>query len=274
MLTLSLVQKLGCTFNMKSRLFAILLLLGFEELLVNSSECPAPPILKFNCDEKCTAMLNAFITHSVECTTTAEDLRIQLNATTEKLRTKEALVESINQTIKLLEHDQRRTFSATNGCPSGPSGVYTTELDGLEHFEVPCNEYGWMTIQKRYDGSENFDRSWQDYKDGFGKVTREFFIGLEKIHLMTKSRPHKLYIKLLGFDGSLSYARFDHFEIGNETESYVLRSIGAYSGTAGNSLYHHLNLKFTTFDEDNDNMRGNSASNEFGGWWFGDSADR
>ncbi|KAH8349980.1 hypothetical protein KR084_010710, partial [Drosophila pseudotakahashii] len=205
----------------------------------------------------------------------SEDLWIQLNRTNEELKTKEALVNSMNETIQNLESrlaketDQRRIINGTDGCPrSGPVGIYKAKLSGLEDFEVPCSEDGWMTIQKRSDGSENFDRSWEDYKDGFGKVTREFFVGLEKIHILTNSAPHELYIKLGRSDGSLSSATFDHFQIGNKTESYVLKSLGVFHGTSGDYFTTCLNQKFATFDRPGDyNM---CSTNEQGGWWSND----
>ena len=67
------------------------------------------------------------------------------------------------------------------------------------------------------------------------------------------------------------FAKYDTFELGNETEKYVLK----ISGPSGNAtspngfLSHHNNAKFSTYDQDNDNYSGH-CSNEFGrtGWWF------
>jgi len=160
-------------------------------------------------------------------------------------------------------------------CPSeGPSGIYNITMRGIDSFRVPCNSKGWLTIQKRFDGSENFDRPWKDYKDGFGNTTGEFFIGLEKMHHMTHEQPHELYIALRKIDGSTSYAHYKDFKIGSEEESYALKALGTYEGTAGDSLRVHENKKFTTFDRDNDSYKFNCAADEYGGWWYYNCAQR
>ncbi|KAK2141309.1 hypothetical protein LSH36_1124g00006, partial [Paralvinella palmiformis] len=35
----------------------------------------------------------------------------------------------------------------------------------------------WMVILRRMDGSVNFDREWEEYKNGFGSLTGEFWAG-------------------------------------------------------------------------------------------------
>lgn len=36
---------------------------------------------------------------------------------------------------------------------------------------------GWTVIQRRLDGSVDFDRDWADYVHGFGDVIGEYWIG-------------------------------------------------------------------------------------------------
>ncbi|XP_050741487.1 fibrinogen-like protein 1 [Drosophila biarmipes] len=134
-------------------------------------------------------------------------------------------------------------------------------------------EIGWIPIQRRFDGSENFNRPWQDYMYGFGNRSGEFFVGLKEVHYRTQKRRHELFIRLANVSGNTRYAHYNDFRIGSEKEGYALRSLGKYSGTAGDALRAHENRKFTTFDVDNDhNLVRNCASNEYGGWWFGNCA--
>jgi ficolin len=46
-------------------------------------------------------------------------------------------------------------------------------------------EKGWTVIHNRQDGSVNFLREWGDFKNGFGNLATEFWLGLEKIHMLT-----------------------------------------------------------------------------------------
>ena len=83
-------------------------------------------------------------------------------------------------------------------------------------------------VQKRLDGSVLFDRGWSDYKNGFGNLDGEFWLGLEKIHHLTKS-PSKLRVDLEDFDGETSYAEYDLIVVATERKKYQL-SVGKYSG--------------------------------------------
>ncbi|XP_013105126.1 microfibril-associated glycoprotein 4-like [Stomoxys calcitrans] len=136
----------------------------------------------------------------------------------------------------------------------------------LANFEVPSS----VVVQRRVDGSENFDRNWEDYKMGFGSSYGEFFIGLDKLHTLTNTKRYELLIVMEDWQYERRYAKYDNFVVGNETEKYMIKSLGKYSGTAGDSLFYHKGKKFSTKDQDNDSfVEGSCAHDHAGAWWFG-----
>uniref|UniRef100_A0A672S5U2 Fibrinogen like 2 n=1 Tax=Sinocyclocheilus grahami TaxID=75366 RepID=A0A672S5U2_SINGR len=132
---------------------------------------------------------------------------------------------------------------------------------------------GWTLIQHRFDGSTSFNRTWDEYKNGFGKLIGEFWLGNDKIHLLTKAKNMSLRIEIEDFEGIREYAHYDHFYVANESQQYCL-SISGYSGTAGNAMqfskkYNHDQKLFTTPDRDNDQYpSGNCGAYYSSGWWF------
>ncbi|XP_014392449.1 PREDICTED: fibroleukin isoform X2 [Myotis brandtii] len=144
-------------------------------------------------------------------------------------------------------------------------------------FEVYCDMEtmggGWTVLQARLDGSTNFNKTWQDYKAGFGNLRKEFWLGNDKIHLLTKSKEMILRIDLEDFNGVKLYALYDEFYVANEFLKYRLH-VGNYNGTAGDALrfskhYNHDMKFFTTPDRDNDRYpSGNCGHFYSSGWWF------
>lgn len=52
-----------------------------------------------------------------------------------------------------------------------------------------CLEFNFFQVlQKRTDGTLEFYKGWHDYKHGFGNIGGEFWLGLEKMHLLTNFR--------------------------------------------------------------------------------------
>ena len=126
---------------------------------------------------------------------------------------------------------------------------------------------GWTVFQRRQDGSVDFYRGWNDYKAGFGQLTAEFWLGNDKIHRLTVSRPSSLRVELEDWNGVKAYAKYGKFKISDEQAQYRLE-VGSYSGTAGDSLGYHNNMAFSTKDRDNNWDNRNCAVQRRGAWWF------
>ncbi|XP_035696403.1 angiopoietin-related protein 1-like [Branchiostoma floridae] len=140
-----------------------------------------------------------------------------------------------------------------------------------DHFDVFCDMTtdggGWTVIQKRSDGRLNFVRNWADYKDGFGRVQGEHWLGLDKIRNLTSQNSYELYVELGDWEDNFAHAKYSTFSIGDESSDYTLH-IGGYSGDAGDSMEYHNGMKFSATDRDNDESSTYHCAQKFsGGWW-------
>ena len=144
--------------------------------------------------------------------------------------------------------------------------------------------FGWIVIQQRLGDTFDWNLTWADYKDGFGSIDADFWLGLEKVHLLTSSQPYRLRIEVQESSTNLWYsAEYWSFKIGDELNDKYRLELSAYSGDAGDALqyegdwngngaignYYQKGMKFTTFDQDNDLKDDyNCASVGAGGFWF------
>ncbi|XP_066272932.1 fibrinogen C domain-containing protein 1-like [Branchiostoma lanceolatum] len=135
--------------------------------------------------------------------------------------------------------------------------------------DMKTAEGGWTVLQRRFDGSVSFARSWTDYKNGFGRVTGEYWLGLNQIYRLSNQGHYKLRVDLEDWEGNKAYAIYSSFRVCEDSEDFMLK-LGGYSGTAGDSLSMNNGRAFTTKDRDNDAMEGNCAQRDGGGgWWYG-----
>ena len=165
------------------------------------------------------------------------------------------------------------------------SGVYLIDpgCPAIGPFNISCdmdtNGGPWMVIQRRMDGSVIFSyKSWVEYAAGFGHLDTEHWLGLDKTHCLTTRRPTaSLRVDMSDFDGNITHASYEFFNVDKPSNLYRL-SVGGYSGTAGDSLSYHNRMAFSTHDQDNDeedtsNCAANlsvwaGGSGYAGGWWY------
>ncbi|KAG8509469.1 Fibrinogen C domain-containing protein 1, partial [Galemys pyrenaicus] len=137
---------------------------------------------------------------------------------------------------------------------------------------APTSPPSLQVFQRREDGSVNFFRGWAAYRDGFGRLTGEHWLGLKRIHALTTQAAYELHVDLEDFDNGTAYARYGSFSVGlfsvdPEEDGYPL-AVADYSGTAGDSLLKHSGMRFTTKDRDGDHSENNCAAFYRGAWWY------
>lgn len=97
--------------------------------------------------------------------------------------------------------------------------LFSPPVDGVYKFSTPAlNEASrdfnerycafatdgaaWTVFQNRgpYIEHENFNRSWMDYRNGFGMLDKEFWYGNEFIHQLVDRDDYELRIELTDFN--------------------------------------------------------------------------
>uniref|UniRef100_A0A4W5QPL3 Fibrinogen C-terminal domain-containing protein n=1 Tax=Hucho hucho TaxID=62062 RepID=A0A4W5QPL3_9TELE len=171
-------------------------------------------------------------------------------------------------------HEERKYRDCSEIFQAGfnNSGVYTIHISTQETKKVYCNMEaaggGWSVIQRRKDGTMDFQRTWKEYKMGFGSLFGEHWLGNEFVFLLTSQRPYNLRVEVTDWDGQQAFSHYDRFYIGSEKQNYRL-FLKSHSGTAGRQSSLVINgADFSTKDMDNDNCICKCALMLTGGWWF------
>ncbi|XP_061170852.1 ficolin-2-like [Saccostrea echinata] len=153
-----------------------------------------------------------------------------------------------------------------------PSGLYRIKIPALGHVIVFCEMEadggGWTVFQRRMDGSEDFYRTWAEYRSGFGNLTAEFWLGNDKLYHLLSQGLYELRVDMSDFDNQTRYVKFSSISLGNEESKYTI-TLSGFSGNVGDSLTYINNRKFSTKDQDNDMSEGSCSVGYKGGWWYG-----
>jgi len=167
--------------------------------------------------------------------------------------------------------------------PDAESGVYGLIVPGkTSPVQVYCDMEtsggGWTVFQRRKDGSVNFTRNWSDYANGFGKPDGEYWLGNDNLATLTGARSYRLRVDIGYWNGTNRYAEYNDFKVAGAADKYRLTfSNCSYFGDAGNRLERqgtdkhvtHNGVRFSTYDQDNDNVAASNCANAFhGGWWY------
>uniref|UniRef100_A0A182IW97 Fibrinogen C-terminal domain-containing protein n=1 Tax=Anopheles atroparvus TaxID=41427 RepID=A0A182IW97_ANOAO len=162
------------------------------------------------------------------------DSNQNLRKITDKIMASQSGVEKQLTNIKEVSYETRTRLDPPS-CATlniNETGTYSIRPAGVvAPFSVLCDFKdnfnrggGWTVFQRRIDGSLNFYQNWTMYKNGFGDVNGEHWLGLEKLHLMTRSGRYEMLVILEDHEGGSAYALYDSFQTGSEAEKYKLTS--------------------------------------------------
>ena len=164
-----------------------------------------------------------------------------------------------------------RVYNIINICGEG-------EAVAQGYCDAVTNGGGWLVVQRRQDGSVDFNRGWLEYEEGFGSLTGELWYGLRPLHCLTNQGQWQLRIDFKFTNGTKSYLSYKSFSVGPANSQYQL-SISGFTGVTTDPFDsgHPLNgMKFTTKDRDNDRYYNKNCAvngrdgNNGGGWWYKD----
>ncbi|XP_051251163.1 fibrinogen alpha chain [Dicentrarchus labrax] len=171
-----------------------------------------------------------------------------------------------------------------NGETNGLFKIRPGGADSAQVVEVYCQQEGlmggWLLVQQRESGALSFNRTWAEYRGGFGSVDAkgkgDFWLGNQNLHLLTNQGETILKVELEDWEGGVAEAEYT-IRVGSEEEGYPLH-VSGYTGDAGDALVvpqsdmasylSHNGMKFSTFDRDNDKWEENCAELYGGGWWY------
>ena len=86
-------------------------------------------------------------------------------------------------------------------------------------------------MQRRIDGSVDFQRTWGAYRRGFGSLLAEHWLGLDKMSRLTMQDSYELRIDLIDFNGTRAAAEYERVWINDFWSNFRLQ-LGASKWTA------------------------------------------
>jgi len=123
-----------------------------------------------------------------------------------------------------------------------------------------------LLVQQNVEGSDFFNRSWEEFKVGFNDTRGNYWLGNELLHQLTYNDRYMLRFDLQVRNLTWYYAEYSTFVVHDEASNYKVIVTG-YSGNAGDAFQYFNDVMFSTYDRDNDRYDGNCAMACGGGFW-------
>jgi hypothetical protein len=164
--------------------------------------------------------------------------------------------------------------------------VYNIRIAGADHQSpVYCDmtRGGWTVVQKQFNGDVDFQRNYSDYINGFGNVSGDHWLGLDKIRALTTipGNTSSLRIDFELYTGERHYQLYADVSVDTPASSYKLHvtetphdlsTLAAIWTHSYKGMYANNGRLFAAIDHDVSGYGCPSlvphAGGEGGGWWF------
>lgn len=131
----------------------------------------------------------------------------------------------------LIKHTNRPPFYSSSFrdvyaiCGSVKSRLYNIKVFVLAQAKCDMETAGggWTVIQNRQDGSLDFNRTWQEYRDGFGSPQGEHWLGNAALCALTSTGQHQLRIELEDWHHQKRHATYNNFKVASEAQRWSIR---------------------------------------------------
>ena len=89
------------------------------------------------------------------------------------------------------------------------------------YYDMTTDGGGWIVIQRRFDGSVNFNLQWTDYKIGFGDVNGEYWLGNDFVHQHTKMYQTEMKIETVSFGSATATTKLMKSTLSDEASNCI-----------------------------------------------------
>ena len=120
--------------------------------------------------------------------------------------------------------------------------------------DMTTDDGGWIVIQRNRKNSQlSFNKNWREYEEGFGDLNKDFWAGLELMHILTQKGQWEMRVDYQKNVKTWSYLHYIHFSVRSASEEYQL-TVGGFTGVGTDWFAQepHNGMKFSTPDNDND----------------------
>ena len=133
--------------------------------------------------------------------------------------------------------------------------------------DCDSEENGWV---------RGFQSQVEDYATGFGDLNGEFWLGLSKIHRLTKAATKEetnmtLWVDFQKFGGVVENATYDAFQVLGPSTGYRVSFAENFESDSQSLGFdqNNNNMKFSTYEVDNDlDSSASCGKIHQAGWWY------